>query len=264
MSALTEILFKARQALGVNFDIPEGTRPRVSSVNKFGRNPDIDTGSDPEDIWDGGGLWIAPTQARTHDIASSSANDTSAGTGMRTLRIEGLDSNWEEQTEDITLNGTSNVVTSNTYTRIFRMYGLTWGSGQQNAGDITATAQTDGTVTAQISTGNNQSLMAIYTVPANRTAYMVLWYGSINRQGGTGGAMADIQILTRSADQSNAGWRVKHFSGLAVDGTSNYLHKYEPPKKLTEKTDILVRCLEVTDNNTDVSAGFDLVIVNEE
>ena len=31
--------------------------PGFFSVNKFGRNPDIDTGSTPEDVWSGGGLY---------------------------------------------------------------------------------------------------------------------------------------------------------------------------------------------------------------
>ncbi|MCK5615625.1 hypothetical protein KAR91_77890 [Candidatus Pacearchaeota archaeon] len=48
---------------------------RISYIDKFGRNPDIDTGTDPEDIWDAGGLWVPPTAARTHAFVSSSGED---------------------------------------------------------------------------------------------------------------------------------------------------------------------------------------------
>jgi hypothetical protein len=48
---------------------------RISYINKFGRNPDIDVATDPEDIWDAGGLWIPPTVARTHDLSSTSDED---------------------------------------------------------------------------------------------------------------------------------------------------------------------------------------------
>lgn len=36
-----------------------------------GHNPDIDAG--PEDIWEGGGTWVAPTAPRNHAIASTNA-----------------------------------------------------------------------------------------------------------------------------------------------------------------------------------------------
>lgn len=48
---------------------------RISYIDKFGRNPEIDTNTDPEDIWDGGGLWVPPTASRTHALTSSSVED---------------------------------------------------------------------------------------------------------------------------------------------------------------------------------------------
>jgi hypothetical protein len=57
--------------------IARGLVPGHSAINKFGENPDIDTGGF-EDIWDGGGTYIPPTQSRIHDVVSTSALD--AGT----------------------------------------------------------------------------------------------------------------------------------------------------------------------------------------
>lgn len=55
-----------------------GKIPGHSVYRKFGENPDIDSGSGFEDIWDVGGSYVPPTVARTHNIASSAAAD--AGT----------------------------------------------------------------------------------------------------------------------------------------------------------------------------------------
>ena len=72
------------------FSVSEGLTPGYSRLNKFGRNPDIGTATDPEDVWDAGGVWVKPTQARIHDIASTSGNDAAAGSGALTIRVYGL------------------------------------------------------------------------------------------------------------------------------------------------------------------------------
>lgn len=76
-------------------EVGKGNVAGVTTEHKFGRNPNIGTATDPEDVWDAGGLWIPPTEARVHDIASSSANDAgsvvSNGTatgGSRTTLVD--------------------------------------------------------------------------------------------------------------------------------------------------------------------------------
>lgn len=73
----------------------------------------------------------------TLSIASTSALDTSAGTGARTMTIEGLDENYREMPlETITLNGTTPVNSTAQYFRINRMTVITAGSTRINQGDI--------------------------------------------------------------------------------------------------------------------------------
>ena len=70
-------------------------------------------------------------------VASASADDTSAGTGLRTILIIYLDGNGDEQNEIVTLNGTTKVLTTATdMTAINLLIGLTAGSGGFNAGNI--------------------------------------------------------------------------------------------------------------------------------
>jgi len=164
-------------ALGGNFalDVSLGKIPGVAQIFKFGKATDADNGI-PTDIWDGANattaqpIWIRPTAARTHDIVSTSAADTAAGTGMRTIVVFGL-TDWDtaETSEIITLNGLTNVPTVNDYVIIHRMRGVTAGSGNVNAGDISATAQVDSTLTALMIAGEGQTQMAILGIPSIQT-----------------------------------------------------------------------------------------------
>ncbi len=234
----------------------------VKQVNKFGENQDVDIGTVPETLWSQGALHVPPTAARTHDIASTSAADDGSpgGTGAQTVRVYGLDSSWLEQEEDVTLNGTTNVATANTYTRIFRMKVLTAGSGMTNAGLITATAQTDATVTAAIPIGESQTQMAVWTVPSGKTAYLRTLYTTLNRQGATAGAMAEMELLVRSGlDTATPVLAVKHNFAVAVGGTSNFHQTFESPKTITGPADVELRVTYVSDNNAVLAGGFDCV-----
>ena len=221
-------------------------------VHKFGRNPDVDSAAD-EDVWDGGGLYSWPTAARLHDIASDDIADTAAGTGARTIRIYGLDANYDETMADVVLNGTTDVETSVAFLRIYRMKVLTAGSGGANAGNITATAQVDSTVSAQISIGNNQTLMALYTVPNGYRALMVSFYVSALKQ--TSGA-AELTIWQR--DYGGV-FQLKHVQAIHTQGMTSYRHEYSMPRELEEKTDIICRA-GATANNMDIASGFEMLL----
>lgn len=144
--------------------------------SKFGYNSAV--GASEEDVWLAGGTKTLLSSAETMDIASSSANDTSAGTGARTVYIEGLDGDYLAASETVTLNGTSDVTTTNSYIRVHRMYVATAGSGNGAAGTITATASSSAVTQAQMTGEDNQTLQAIYTVPANKCLIFREYYAS--------------------------------------------------------------------------------------
>jgi hypothetical protein len=72
-------------------EIARGKVPGLSCINKFGRNSDVDAS---EDIWDGGGLWVPPTAARLHNLASGSTTDKgtllSSGTVTESINKESI------------------------------------------------------------------------------------------------------------------------------------------------------------------------------
>ncbi len=237
-------------------------------VNKFGRSADVDGGV-TTDIWDGADgatstdVWVPPTTARLHNIVSTSVADDGfpAGTGARTVSVQGLDENWDLASETVTLNGTTDVATTITYVRIFRLIVLTVGSGGGNAGVITATAQTDATVTAAIAIGNNQTLMAIYTVPAGMSGRLLAYYASANRASPTG-ATLNIRLLVKpDASRSDAPYQLKHIIGVTRDGNTYMRHYFRHAMIIGEKSDIVMRVQDASNNDTDVSAGFDLEII---
>lgn len=162
-------------ALPVLYQATLGWVPNVNAITKFGRNPDVDaSGGGPEDVWEGGGLYtgfpagVVNTVAETCTVVSSSANDAAAGTGMRTCRLSGLGATGAEQLEDVTLNGTNAVTTTNRWYRVNRVVGLTGGSGMTNAGAITVRhSSTTANIFAVVPAGFGQSQIACYTVPAN-------------------------------------------------------------------------------------------------
>ena len=223
-------------------------------IQKFGCNLDLDSGI-AEDIWDAGGLWVPPTTARLHDVVSTDINDDGApaGTGARTLEIFGLDSGFLEINETIVLNGTTIVPTVNAYTMIFRMIVRTAGSGGSNAGIITATAQTDATVTAQVTIGKNQTLMAIYQVPANRTAYAVGMQGSVI--GSINGGVTFELLVTPDGETL----QTKFVFSANSQGSSDVQHFFVIPLVFTAKSIIRVRGTSDT-NNLSASGSFDLVL----
>lgn len=264
-----QILYPSAAIPDFALEVTRGRISGITALNKFGRAPDgVQTTA--TDIWDRTDatptqqIWVAPTTARQHNIVSSSTSDDGdpVGAGARTLRIYGLTS-WSsaEVSEDITLNGTSNVATVNGYVIIHRMQVLTKGATNVNVGTITATAVTDGTVTAAIRPGIGQTEMAIYGIPSTQSAYMTNFTATLNATGVTA-VLVDIKLLVNpepSAQLTN--FLVKRTVGLQSSGTSRSQHVFEPYLKITGPAIIKLQGV-ASAADSDCTAGFDLYLVN--
>ena len=225
------------------FDVVRGAIPNALSVHKFGANFDIDQADDPESIWTGGGLypWASLSSAQTIYCLSTSASDTT------TLTIEGLDADYNQQSETVTLTGTTAVTTANTYTRVFRM---TYDAS--NVGDITARVTSGtGTVVAQIDAGYAQTLMAVYTIPAGYTGYLTTLDATID-----GTKTCQMLMYHRLTGKP---FRIAH----VAESDGHYRYDFTAPLKLPEKTDIDIRVNEVSGNDARVTANFDIVLLKD-
>jgi hypothetical protein len=245
------------------------TQVGIRSVNKYGRaiNGVQQTATDIWDRADGGtgkqDTWTAPTAARVHQIVSTDVDDdstpTGTGDGCLTLRVYGLTS-WDsaEVSEDITMNGTTNVATSNSYVIIHRMEALTWGASGPNIGTITATADTDNTITAQIEAGAGQTQMAIYGFPSTHAVYVRSYYASMLRQ--SSAAWVNISLLLNPIpDTELTAFITKHTQGLVSVGSNYMQHKFEPYAEFTGPGILKLSALASADD-IDVNAGFDLIL----
>lgn len=156
----------------LNIHIAAGEVSNYEVVAMFGEN--LAVGTSEETIWPEGGLYVFPTAATTMTISSASANDTSAGTGARTVLVKGLDASYEEIQEVVTLNGTTGVTLANQYFRINQAFVATAGSGKKNAGIMyigegSITAGKPATVYCHMPAGYSRHDQAVYTVPARKT-----------------------------------------------------------------------------------------------
>jgi len=227
----------------VYLDVARGAISNSKIVHKFGANFDIDQADDPESVWTGGGLypWDSLATAQTLYCLSTSASDTT------TLTLEGLDANYNEISETVTLTGTSAVTTSTQFLRVFRM---TYDAN--NVGDIEArVTSATGTVVAQIAAGYAQTLMSVYTVPAGFTAYLISLDATID-----GTKTCQVLMYHRLSGKP---FRIAH----VAEADGHYRYDFAAPLTVPEKTDIDIRVNEVSGNDARVTANFDLVLIKD-
>jgi len=238
--------------------ISAGLVDGYSTVNKFGRNLDIDTGTTPEDIWGGGGLYTGfPVDTlEPVEVLSSSADDASAGTGLRTVVVQGLNGDWVEISETITLNGTTPVQSVNSYRRVHTMRGETAGSGGFNVGTITVRhATTEANVFLAMLPTTNQTACSAYTIPAGKTGYMMATAGQMR---GPATGSADCVLAVRSF-----GGIFRYRRPFTVSSNYSYSEALTVPIGFSEKTDIIVRCIATAGSNLELTAGYDLILVDQ-
>ena len=69
--------------------ISDGQHTSFSGAFVFGHNPDVDTGTDPEDVWETGGNMTLFSSEFLVDIVSTSTADDVGSTGALTIQIFG-------------------------------------------------------------------------------------------------------------------------------------------------------------------------------
>jgi hypothetical protein len=173
----------------------------------------------------------AVSTGTTYFIRSSSANDTAAGTGARTVRIVYLDAAGAQQKVTATLNGTTGVSLGSGFSYFEWAEVATVGTGIVAAGNITISSVVGAPTTAQtveyIAAGGNRSLSGRYVVPAGYEAHLLDW--SLTAQGG-GTFDTRLRAPTFADDDTSSG-TAPHFKDNAFitsgvgpnDATLHYL-----------------------------------------
>ena len=212
----------------VYLDAPRGIHPDCTAVHRFSFNASV--GTSYATIWDGvAGIYTFPSTAVIMSAVSTSASDTMG------LVITGLDADYKEISETVTLTGVTPVSTTKSFLRINYVQ-IATGS---NVGEIDIT--NGGTVYGHISVGNGVQQSSVFSVPAGQSLYIT----QIDLSSGTIGA--NKYVFARTYLKLFGGPTLRFFESTFV--TSQL--KYEPPVpfKIPEKSDFAIECKSSSGTN---------------
>lgn len=241
-----------------NLPISAGNVTGYTGIHKFGRNPNV--GNSPETIWMYGGRYeyLDVGAASTLYAYSSDAQDSVSGTGARTITILGLDNNFNQIEETVTVGGAA---TTLEFLRVYRAWVATAGALDANKGNILIStgAGGTGTVLADIGLigsgstfGLGQTQLALYTIPAGKSGYLTTWNVGL----APANNKATVTLKSREQD-SGAPFRTKDI----VDIVGGYhTQNYSIPLCFPEKTDIEVS--GTGDTSSIISSSFDIILVD--
>ncbi len=195
-----------------------GKIDKLSGVHKFGYNAAVGTAD--ETIWDAGGVYSFPTSATTAVLTSASGATDS---GVQ-VYIEGLDADYGEQSETVTLDGSGTFTTTNTYIRLHRAY--TAGDTEAD-GDITVTVNS--LTVAKVLAEYQQTEMLVYTVPAGKVAYLLQVDASVQK---------NQELVVKVMIRETGG--VFLTKGILASFGTPVNRKFDLPMMLPERTDIRI------------------------
>lgn len=210
----------------------------TTAIDKFGYNGSV--GTSYATIWDAGGTYVYPSSAVQMTVTSA-GGATDAGVEITVI---GLDADYAEQTNTVILDASGTATTANTFIRVFRAY-------VSNGQDLTGacTIANGGVTYAQIGIEFQQTMMAVYTIPAGKTGYLVS--GNISSQ-------KDKDITAKLMMREFGG--VLRTKGLVLTPGTPFQRQWVVPQQIPAKTDIEIRAKAGATGP--VSAGFEIVLVD--
>ncbi len=226
-------------------------------IHKFGANANV--GVTTEDIWEPGGILQWLIAAETMDVVSTDTiNDISTGIGARTIIISGLDTDFNEIEETVTLLATP-VTTINAFrrTQTIRVGDVGTYTGS-NLGDISITASTSATIQGFILAGEGRSSQTQFTIPAGKTGYILRVSVTMNAN-----KEVNINLHNRpGADIVTAPFRgnihLHHWDGVAVPINEFFIANHV----LEEKTDVWFDGEVTSTPNGIIDIDYDILLID--
>lgn len=213
---------------------------------KFGNNTSVGTAW--EALWAQGGSPLVNDTATIVEFTSNSASDAGSGAGARTITFSGVDDDFVEQTETITLTGATPASSAGSFLYVHRMSVKTSGSVLSNTGTISAKLGAGASTFGTIPAGSGQSEMLVRAVPAGATLYLTKVAVSVSKE-------KDSNFRIIEYDQDGNTWRVM-LDGHAYEATSPV--QFNPPYVFGAKCVVWV----VTKSSvaTNVDGWFEYVV----
>ena len=228
--------------------IVENRVPGYKGLSKFGH--DADASNADIEVWDGSAAYVYPSTATTAYISSSAAGDT------QKYEVHGINEEWDEVSVFVTASGVTFVAIPGLWMRIFRVKNM---GATNNAGTVYISSDNtdvggDGVpddladIMAQITIGFNQTLMTMWAVPKNYTAFIEQFYASASAA-----TTKTVQMVLWTRPFGGVFQAKKVFS--INSGTTQEI-VFPFPLPVDEKSDI--RITANASGASEVSAGFDL------
>lgn len=226
--------------------VARGQIPAHYRVHKFGFNALIN--ETEETIWDVGGIYSYPSSAvKMTATSTDGANDEDVQ-----VTIQGLDADYNQLSETVTLDGSGTAETNGFFLRVYRAFVT---GSQEPSGTINIT--NTGTTYARITLGDSQTLMCVWTVPAGYTAY--LYQKDISCLTEANNKFGTIRLVSR-----NQGGVFRTHDKIALQNAHTEI-SYSTPVPLTEKTDIEVRAIGSSSNSAlHVGAALDIMYIKND
>ena len=244
---------------GANHQISAGNVTGYQSIHRCGRINITPTSTANEflTIYDLAGQHV---QYAIHDRAGlynsgtgfnlTAVSSSSSDTGS--IRLQGLDANWDFLQEDVTLYGTvEGTKTTNKFIRLDKAFVQTAaGAGDTNIGVINIYEDDDSDgYFGRMEIGHAETFNAFYTVPRNKTGYIT-----------------NMEVSSHTAGASSIYLFVQEFGGMMRARHEMNIEKgqqsieFPCPIKVPQKSDIELRHKGPIDSS--VTASFDLIVVD--
>lgn len=228
-------------------EVQQGLIPGYQFNHKFGAAPSMAAGT--ATVWDVDDTLYPWDALSTGSVVNIERNNV-ADNGF-IVTVQGLDDNYNFAEEDITITG-ADQVGSQLFTRVNRAF--ISDAGTTNAGNIDIEAgAAGGTTVGRITAGYGQTLMAVYTIPAGKTGYLI--HLSVS---GSSDTDASGSIRKRVFNQDT--FRIQHAFEIQLRG-GQYDYDFGAPLVFAEKTDIEIRIVNRS-NNKRITAAFDILLVD--
>ena len=198
-------LFYTKSQKTTGYPVLSDERVGYDTIDKFGINQTITTGSAPEDLWEIGGIYPDDIFGTAPILyLSSSHTDDNQDTYVR-----GLDINGYEVEQIIALDGQNNV---NLTTPLWKVYVMENYGATKNQGNVFChkdPATTTGTPSiantrAAMMNSKGRTLMAIYTIPMGKVGLFFRGEVGIKMEGNAAALAenADFHIETKAFGKS--------------------------------------------------------------
>ena len=228
-------------------EIQQGLIHGYAFNHKFGAAPSMAAGT--ATVWDVDDTLYPWDALGSGSIINVERNNV-ADNGF-IITVQGLDENYEFAEEEITITG-ADQTGSQLFTRVNRAF--ISDSGSTNAGNIDIEAgAAGGTTVGRINAGYGQTLMAVYTIPAGKTGYLI-------HMSCTGSSDTDASGSIRKREFEQDAFRIQHAFELQLRG-GQYDYEFGAPLVFSEKTDIEIRIVNRS-NNKRITAAFDILLVD--